>query len=280
MEREGRRLVKPLGGLAAARALVTALALTPAGSLAQTFITIFQPKQVAVVPVTSDELKTLPNLQKYGTVHAPQNVQPQPVTDAAAASQASGMTVLIPGTLPASVPANPTYQVMPSTTGSFTFSAAKARKAAAAQRKRLRSMPANINGSTLVVKTGNGVMAIYGAKQQIPALAIGQMQAPTVTSTGVSVKQLEDYVLSLPGVSPQLAASIRAIGDPTSTLPIPIPVDKAHSENVTVQGVQGVAVGDATGLGSAVIWEKDGIIYGVAGPLAESQVIDIANSLH
>jgi hypothetical protein len=49
---------------------------------------------------------------------------------------------------------------------------------------------------------------------------------------------------------------------------------------VTVQGVQGLAVGDSTGLGSVVIWEKDGIIYGVGGPLTEDQVLDIANSLH
>ena len=78
----------------------------------------------------------------------------------------------------------------------------------------------------------------------------------------------------------QLAAQIRAIKDPSSTLPVPIPVDMATSKKVTVQGVEGIFVGDSTGLGSAVIWQKDGIVYGVAGTLTEQQVLAVANSLH
>jgi hypothetical protein len=121
---------------------------------------------------------------------------------------------------------------------------------------------------------------VYGPTDGIPTLAIGATKAPVVTSTGVTVQQLENYVLSLPGVSPQLAAEIKAIGDPTSTLPLPIPLDLAHAQNVTVQGVHGVAVGDNTGMGSVVIWEKDGIIHGVGGTLTQDQVMAIAESLH
>jgi len=80
--------------------------------------------------------------------------------------------------------------------------------------------------------------------------------------------------------TPQLAGQIRAIKDPSSTLPVPIPVDMATSKKVTVQGVEGIFVGDSTGLGSAVIWQKDGIVYGVAGTLTEQQVLAVANSLH
>jgi hypothetical protein len=106
------------------------------------------------------------------------------------------------------------------------------------------------------------------------------MKAPKLSSTGVSVTEIENYVLRLPGVSPQLASAIRSIGDLTTTLPIPIPVDLASSQPVTVQGAQGLAVGDSTGVGSLVVWEKNGIVYGVGGTLAESEVLNIANSLH
>ena len=34
------------------------------------------------------------------------------------------------------------------------------------------------------------------------------------------------------------------------------------------------------GLGSALIWSKDGIVYGVAGTLTESEILSVANSLH
>ena len=148
-------------------------------------------------------------------------------------------------------------------------------------------MPPNIDGSALQVTIGTTVITQYGGAvsggqgsgDAIPGLVIGQMRAPTVTSTGVSVKDLEDYVLSLPEVSPDLAKEIRAVGDPTATLPVPIPVDLANSHSVNVQGVKGVEVGDNTGLGSGVIWEKDGIIYAVGGPLTEDQSLPIANSL-
>lgn len=276
-----RRLqTKALGGLAAAAALVGAVALTPAGSLAQSFITIFQPQQVAPLYVTTGELTSLPRLREYGTVQIPPSVGATKVADAAAASQATGMHVLVPGTLPASVPSQATYDTMGSATGSFTFSKARAEQTAARLGKTLPTMPADVNGSTLRITSGAATVTTYGPTRGIPSLVIGQMVAPRVTSNGATVKQIEDYVLSLPGVSKQLADSIRALGDPTHTLPIPIPVDRAHAQQVTVDGVQGLAIGDSTGAGSAVVWEKGGIIYGVGGPLTENQVLDVANSLH
>jgi hypothetical protein len=271
---------RPLGGVAAAAVLIGALTLTPAGSLAQSLITIFQPKQVAVVPVTAAELQTLPDLRKYGTMKMPAKVQPQTASTAQQAAQLSGIQVLTPGSLPSSVPSTVRYTIVPGQTATFTFNAAKARKTAAKAGKHLNRMPAGIDGSTLQLTTGVGVVATYGTRGQIPGLVIGEMKAPRVSSSGVSAKELEDYLLGLPGVSPQLAQAIRNIGDPSSTLPIPVPVNMATSQDVTVQGVHGVAIGDQTGLGSAAIWVNNGMIYGVAGPLREDQVLSVANSLH
>src|SRR5437763_820164 len=171
--------------------------------------------------------------------------------------------------------------------------------------KTLPSMPAGLDGSTLQVTIGPAVVATYGgdvgsviggAKAgntgngqeseggapgggTLPTLVVAEAAQPRVTSTGASVKEIEDYLLAQPGVSPQLASQIKAIGGPSTTLPIPIPVDRATAQTVQVQGVSGLAVGDNTGLGSGVIWEKDGVVYGVAGALPESQILTIANSL-
>lgn len=278
MHRE--QIFKPLTGAAAALALIGAVTLTPAGSLAQSFITIFQPTQIAPVSVTAAELRTLPDLRKYGTMHVPASVPSKQAADANAASSLAGMRVLTPASLPAGVPSTVTYQVIPGTTSWFTFSAAKARQAAAKAGKPMPAMPRRIDGSTLQLKTGTAVIALYGAQSDIPALVVGQMKAPRVSSTGVTVKELEDYVLSQPGVSPQLASAIRSVGDPTTTLPLPIPMNMATAQQVQVHGVQGLAVGDSTGIGSVVVWEKDGVIYGVGGTLKESDVLDVANGLH
>ena len=102
---------------------------------------------------------------------------------------------------------------------------------------------------------------------------------PAVTSTDATVAGIEDYLLKQPGISPQLAAAIRAIGDPSSTLPIPIPIDMASAKTVQVQGVSGLAIGDITAAGSGVIWQKNGVVYGVAGFLPESEILAIANGL-
>lgn len=295
-----RRISRPIWGAVAAAAVAGALILTPVGSYAQDFITIFQPKQIAAVPVTSAELDSLPDLADYGTVSQPAHQKPQHVANAAAASAASGMTVLVPGSLPSGIPTSVTYEVMPGQSGSFTFSAAKAQAAAAAKGKRLPPMPANVDGSSIQITTGPAVAAVYAnpqtdqalknaqqkedpqaaAAQLGPMLIVGQTTAPVVKSTGVSAAELENYLLEQPGISPDLANAIRAIGDPSSTLLIPIPVSKASSHQVQVQGVTGLAVADSTGLGGGIVWQKNGVVYGVAGTLTESQLIAVANSLH
>src|SRR2546429_502850 len=71
----------------------------------------------------------------------------------------------------------------------------------------------------------------------------------------------------------------RAIGDPSSTLPVPVPAELAVSHPVTVQGVQGLFIGDNTGIAGAVIWQKDGMMFEVIGSFNESQALAIANSM-
>jgi len=83
----------------------------------------------------------------------------------------------------------------------------------------------------------------------------------------------------VPGISPELANAIKAIGDPNTTLPIPVPVQYATSSKVKVQNVDGVALGDNTGVGAGVIWVKSSIIYAVVGTIKLSDALDIANHL-
>ncbi|HEY1456412.1 MAG TPA: hypothetical protein VGG31_07930, partial [Candidatus Dormibacteraeota bacterium] len=150
--------------------------------------------------------------------------------------------------------------------------------------------PAGMDGAKLTVTVGPAVGEIYGTLKQpasgssistanLPQLVVGKSTAPSASSTQLSVKQIEDYLLEQPGISKELAAAIRAIDQPNTTLPIPIPIQYATSSKVQVQGVQGVALGDNTGLGSAVIWVKNGDVYAVAGTVKQSDAINVANNL-
>jgi hypothetical protein len=303
------RLVKPLGGVAAGVSLAAALILTPAGAWAGNFLSVFEPTQVTAVPIDPSDLKSLPDLAAYGTIHAPAEAQNQHFTSGADAAKTAGLPLLTPKSLPAGVSNTPTYEVIPGTTGSFTFSAAKAQASAAAQGKTLPPMPANLDGATLQVSTGTALVEVYADQAKLQAasasakgdaadgadtsqeaasavqalgqvLVIGEMNAPNVTMTdsGVTVAQLESYLLAQPGIPPSLAAAIKAIGDPTSTLPIPIPINKAASQNVTLSdGTHAVLIGDSTGLVGGIIWEKNHIVYGVGGSLTQSQLMSLAN---
>ena len=62
-------------------------------------------------------------------------------------------------------------------------------------------------------------------------------------------------------------------------MPVPVPVNKVTSQTVTVQGVSGLLLGDSTGLGSIVMWQKDGIVYVVGGQVKDSEALSVANSL-
>jgi hypothetical protein len=149
-------------------------------------------------------------------------------------------------------------------------------------------MPAGMDGSTLTVTIGPVVGEIFGdlksgstsdPTQLGPLLIVGEATAPVVTSSYASAKQLEDYLLAQPGITPSLAAAIRALGDPSKTLPIPVPIQFATSTTVSVNGVSGLALGDNTGLGAAVIWIKNGVIYGVAGTVKQADLVTFANQL-
>ncbi|HYS00975.1 MAG TPA: hypothetical protein VET82_01340 [Candidatus Eisenbacteria bacterium] len=274
--------VRTLAAVAIATVLVVGMVVSGA---AANLLTIFEPKQVTAVPVTSTDLQSLqglPDLSEYGTIRVTTQPVLQSVTDAQAAATASHLQIRQPSQLPASVTGPGAFAIVSQGNGSFTFSAAKAEAAAQRQGKALPAMPANIDGSTLYLTVGPAVVETFGfgGGQQLPSLVIAQARVPRVQSTGVSVRQLEDYLLSQPGISPTLAAQIRAIGDPSQTLPIPIPANLATSHPVTVQGVHGVAIGDSSGLGSAVIWVKDGVVYAVGGTLTEAEVLQVANSLH
>ena len=284
-----------LKGLSAAATVALVATVLTMSGLAETILTIFEPKQIVAVPITSNDLTGASSFEAYGTLTWTEPPKPYDVPDVRAAARESAMTVLVPGNLPAGV-GPPRYGVMPKTTATFTFSAEKARQAAAAQKRTPPPMPANMDGSKLFITGGPAVVAFYddgtrptgatGASGEspfitgMPKLIVAQGKPPVVQSDGVTVDQLQSYLLQQPGISPQLAAQIRAIKDPSTTLPVPIPVDMATSKKVTVQGVEGIFVGDSTGLGSAVIWQKDGIVYGVAGTLTEEQVLAVANSLH
>ncbi len=270
-------------GLAAAALLVVLVATAFANVLP-----LFQPKTVEAVPIQITDIQALSALSDYGTVTWSQQPLPEVVLSAADAKTIAGFNAPLAKYVPAGVSSTVTYAAMPKAVAVFTFDSSKAAAAAAKTGKSLPALPKGMEGAKLTVTVGPAILEVYGNLKantnsssqdiNVPQLVIAESSAPVVTSSQVTAKQLENYILSIPGISKELSAAIKAIGDPSSTLIIPIPIQYATSTSVTVQGVHGVAVGDNTGLGSGVIWIK-GNVFVVAGPLKQSEVVKVADNL-
>src|SRR5205809_2840286 len=100
-----------LRGLAAAATVALVATLLTVSGLAETILTIFEPKQLVAVPITVSDLNGASSFAAYGTLTWTEQPKPYDVPDVRTAAHDSGMTVLVPGNLPAGVGA-PHYGVM------------------------------------------------------------------------------------------------------------------------------------------------------------------------
>jgi hypothetical protein len=296
-----RGALRPAIGLA----LVSLMGLMLVGTgVAGNLIKIFEPDKVVGVRVDMETLNSLPDLSNYGNVAIVQEPEDAPAASLDEAAQRTGLKLLVPANLPSGLGAERIHTIGTGR-GSFTFDPAKAKAAAKGDDF---TLPSSLNGSSLFLEAGPVVVQIFGGPadaaedraaleqaavataapekadiagmlDSLPDLMIVQMKSPVLSSNGPSVADFRDALMTLPNLSPALKAEIEAIGDPSATLPLPIPVDMATSEEVDVNGVTGLAIGDNTGFGSGVVWQSGGVVRAVAGPLTQDEVLEIARSM-
>ncbi|HUG55828.1 MAG TPA: hypothetical protein VMJ92_02025 [Candidatus Limnocylindrales bacterium] len=280
----------PLRATAAAATVAVLFAGLTVTGLAESFLTIFEPKQVAPVVIGSGDLASLPELSDYGTVEVTTKPAYRQAETLDEAQAVTGIAPLRPVLLPADVTGDPLIYTVSHGEGTFRFDAAKLAASAERVSRTPPPMPAAIAASTLHVRGGPAVVQSYGGAfdpravepgpgSGMPTLLIAQSRAPVIRSDGATIDELRAFLLAQPGISPRLAAQIRAIGDPSATLLVPIPMDFASGREVTVRGTRGVLVGDSTGIGGAVVWVADGIVHVVAGSYSENELLQVANSL-
>jgi len=275
------------GWLAAAVTGVLALVLvaTPAGrSAASGFLAQFRSQRFAVVTFDPSQAGDLAaTLRQLGVVHGDLGgVEPAPVATPAAASRLVGFPVALPdaAALPSGVDPRPRIVVSPARQLRFTLDAAKVGRYLQAHGRSGASVPAGLDGATLVANVPAAALLEYVAADGSPRLVVGQSRELTASVQGtVTLEALREFLLDLPGLPPQTVRQLRAIGDWRDTLPLPVPADRIDWRSTTIHGVQGLLLGERNGLGSAVIWQRDGRIYGVAGLLRQASVRRVAESL-
>lgn len=277
-DRRPRRL-----GLSRPVAIVATVAVLAVGSTAAAaagdLLQIFRPRAVAPVSFSMQELSGLPDLSAYGTLDVPSDFGPERVGSAAEAKAKSGIAVPKVSDLPRGVTGAPSYAVITAGSPTFTFSAARAKAAAARQGQALPALPAGMDGSKLKVNLGPGVVAIWGQDRSVPTLAVVRMKAPTASAEGVPVATLRSYLLAQPGLPAPLAAQLRALPVDGSVLPIPVPEGVVAGDQTTVDGAKATVLSTKDGAATAVIWIGDGRLNAVFGSVDSGEALDVARGL-
>jgi hypothetical protein len=285
-------------GVAAALALSLLVAFTPQGqNAAAAFLAQFRPQQVAAIEISpqsqTEIVQTMNALGNLGTVKSPSgatrpegaargSVEQAKTVTLAEASQSVGFRIETPdkATLPAGLDTTPKVQVMPASQMRFTVEQAKARNYLQSTGHPEVVVPDKFDGATLVVSIPSAVLLQYGNASSKEALIIGQAGELVVDVEGkVSLDEMRDFLLSLPGLPPAVVNQVRQIKNWNQTLPVPVPIDQVNWKSVSFNGHQGLLLNDNSGIGSAALWYADGHMYGLAGSLKATELQKIADSL-
>jgi hypothetical protein len=197
----------------------------------------------------------------------------------------AGFRVAEPASLPNGINQTPAaVKALPPTQVTFTLSASPA-NAYFRSIGLNQTLPAEYDGEQLIV-TFPGVALLEYTGASSGKLYVGQAGQLSVEATGgATVDELRNYLLTLPGLSRDTAAALQTISAWQTTIPLGIPTDRAGWTWIKVAGPLGgggVVLNDNTGIGSAVLWQRnDGLqSLGVGGwGIKASDVQAVANSL-
>jgi hypothetical protein len=252
---------------------------------AATLTTIFAPTHVAPVSLSQGDVRAITALMglddsgglggfatpsgsttlRFGTIKWSSSGVPARAPSAAEATAETGFPVSLPTRLPAGVGAVRQVIVQPHVSATVKFN----------------STAAGLGRSSVVLDAGPAVLVEYATASgtDLPTLGVVTMPRPTARSTGATMSQIEAFLLHQRGVPPQLAEEVRLLGNPGTTLPVPVPRG-ASVRSVRVAGWPGVLVADPSNAASGVVWEDGrGMLHFVAGILDSQDVLNVADQL-
>jgi hypothetical protein len=209
--------------------------------------------------------------------------EPRVAADRAEASRMAGFAVPVvdPAALPRGVERTPQrIMVSPAREARITFDRGRALDYLRDHGRPDARLPERYDGTQLVIQLPAVVVQQFAGRDGGPALLVGKAGTLGLgTEGGASLEELREVVLGLPGLPAETVAQLRAIGDWRTTLPLPIPADDVRWSPTMVEGAEAIGFADQTGRLRALLWQRDGHIWGVAGVVADDEARDVANSL-
>ena len=298
LARRGRPAWLGTRGRAVAAALVATLVLTglvatPGGRAAAAgFLGQFRSQRLQAVPLDTGQANqvgdVLTGLVDSGVFTGdPHQVtgldDPQVAANLAEAGRLAGFAVpaVDPSVLPRGVDRTPSrILVSRALEARITFDRDRALAYLRSHGRPDAALPERFDGTQLVVRVPTVAVQQFAGRDGGPAVLVGKAGMLGVdTEGGATLEELREVVLGLPGLPAETVAQLRSIGDWRTTLPIPVPTDQVRSRPATVNGAEGLSFADQTGRLHALLWQRDGYIWGVAGVLGADEAGDVAQSL-
>jgi hypothetical protein len=290
--RLGTRARGVAAGLAAAL-MLTALLVTPGGRAAAAgFLAQFRSQRfqaISLDPAQSSQVAdVVDGLVETGVFTGDAARlhglgEPQTVAGLAEASRIAGFTVpaVDSSVLPAGVAHTPQrVLVSPAREARITFDRDRALAYLRSHGRPDAQLPERYDGTRLVVQVPAAVVQQFAGRDGGPALLVGKAGTLGLTTEGgASLDEVREVVLGLPGLPASTVAQLRSIGDWRTTLPLPVPADQVQWRPATVGGAEALSFADQTGRLHALLWQRDGHIWGVAGVLGSSEAKSVADSL-
>jgi hypothetical protein len=283
-------------GVVAAVALLLTITFSPMRTVANDFLDQFRVQKFAAVTIPMDFAAPLQSgildnasaadtqqmhdsLSGLGTFETTFNFDkdhmPSAVTLDQAAASYSGLEA--PSNLPDGFTSDPQAYVTEAGTASYTMNVAKVRDLIHQLNLPIYAFD-NVQSETLTFGVDVPAAAILRYQDTTGQnLFVGQMESPTLSiDKNFDMNALRDEILRFPALPADLVGQLRSIKDWEHTLIVPIP-EGATSENVTIDGQPGLLI--KADMGNAVLWQKDGKLYAVAGQVSADSVLATAKSL-
>jgi hypothetical protein len=273
--------------------VLTTLVATPAGRAAAAgFLANFRSERFQVVALNQSQAAQLEaavtELTETGVFTGEQReldrlATPTVVRDRATAARLAGFPVpaVDPSALPPGVGATPERMLVSRAHAvRLTFDRDRAIDYFRRNGQAQVAIPERFDGAQLVIQVPAIVVQQYAGRDGAPRLVVGK--AGTIgmdAAGGASLEELRDLALHLPGLPEGVVSQLRNISDWRSTLPLPVPSDQVRWRAASVGGGEALSFADSTARLHALLWQRGGFIWGVAGVVGADEAMDVANSL-
>jgi len=286
--------------LAVVALLAVSMAFEPVRAVANSFLGLFRVEQIRVVEVDPDKLSSqfadgsqFDQLLSQDT-QVEEFGEPQDVANAAEASQAAGFTVR----LPSEAQGEAKLTVQPGSRATFTVDMELVKAVLQEIGQPDIKLPADLNGAKIVLDVPASVIAQYGEckSEQAPprdpdnprperiesfnCTSLVQLPSPTISAPpGLDMTAIGEAYLQILGMDKEEAHSFASNVDWTTTFVVPIPQRGTEYQDVQVDGVIGTLVWQAYRDEYALMWVKNGILYGLSGPGDSDTALELAGSI-